>query len=86
MQNVNLVVMDKMIEDMLLDMEINDGSDIFEIINEHLNNMYSLEDLINYIQDKDSLKKKFAKAFEAQKYARTYDGKIINNERLEDLF
>lgn len=84
-QPVNNVVMDKIIEDILIDYN-NCPNDIFELIIEHLGAKYSLDDFTDYILDKDTLKKKFAMIFISQNYARSYIGKLVFNEQLEDLF
>lgn len=86
MKEVNIVIMDSIVEKILIDYENNKHIDIFETIHEHLGVNYSLDDLVDFIQDKDTLKKKFAIIFVAQNYNRSYIGKLIQKEILEDLF
>lgn len=83
---VNDVEMDNIITKIIEDYSDTPTNDIFATINEHLGNIYSLEDFTKYLLDKDIYKKKFAVMFIEQNYARSYIGKIIKDKKLEDLF
>lgn len=83
---VNNVELDSIIEQILKEHNSSEDLDIFEIIHEALGDSYSLDDVVDYIQDKDGIKKKFAKIFMKQNYDRVPGGHSYLKDDIKDLF
>ena len=81
---VNDVVMDNIIHKIIKENESSPDSDFFELLNECLGNEYSLDDLIDYITNKPSIKKRFEDILIYQNYFRG-DAKAQKPENLQDI-
>lgn len=82
----NNVELDSIIDNILKQYSLNDSSDIFEIIHEELGDNYSLDDVVDYINDKECIKKKFAIIFMKQRYDRVPGGHSYRLDDVKDLF
>ena len=82
----NNVKLDFMIDSIFKEYESSPYVDIFEIINEVLDNEYSLDDIVDYIQDKTSIKKRFYKILVEQNYNRDKTGlMLLVSDNIQDL-
>ena len=80
------VKLDSILDNIFKEYESSPYVDIFEIINEVLDNEYSLDDIVDYIQDKTSIKKRFYKILVEQNYNRDKTGlMLLVSDNIQDL-